>query len=200
MHGKGVQVKAGEPFFCGLECMYQHYESMDPDSGVDDAYKAQWAEQKKQQEGGSSAAASSSSSQQQPDESSQQQPGDLVGYARLDALQRAAQECISQLLKWEKHAPGLGAHLRAAQSSLHAPWGTPRVLTTKLNCAQRIPVYQKFKCQPIVDEILKAKQLKQLGTDDVQRMQRITEAYNARCAEIVNMKDEAVLANPGMRE
>lgn len=36
--------------FCGLECMMQHFESQDPNSGVDDAYKARWAVEKKKQD------------------------------------------------------------------------------------------------------------------------------------------------------
>jgi hypothetical protein len=33
--------------FCTLECMMQHFESQQPNSIVDDAYKARWAAEKK---------------------------------------------------------------------------------------------------------------------------------------------------------
>jgi hypothetical protein len=33
--------------FCGLECMMQHFESQDPNSCVDDAYKSRWAAEKR---------------------------------------------------------------------------------------------------------------------------------------------------------
>ena len=45
-------LRLGDLQFDCLECMAQYVESLDPNSGVDDAYKAKWAKQKREAEKG----------------------------------------------------------------------------------------------------------------------------------------------------